>query len=318
MLAVAVVLLAHTGRLAGAERQVHLAEARLDETDVTAFAVAVERSSLTARRHLSDLGDLGEQRFEDAGATAYDYSEDGAAVTMRDEEFEKEQFGSSKTDYDDSEFSEEMEVVGWDDADQVAQISEEDYEMQHGLVNKKVKKDITALGHKLELSDLIFDSDQAGKAPAKHHRGKPSFGWMRFANTEQDREDRRNVNKISLEAITAGGYTIGGKLVKLQHVEEMVRGTRIVSPTYGDWPDGGKLPKGFPCKKTSFHLVNNVVMDAAYKRAKGGKQVAVVGAASAYHPGGGFDSGVDVRPEHFLQVRVGGRSVGRKAAREAA
>ncbi|CAE7467504.1 unnamed protein product, partial [Symbiodinium necroappetens] len=88
----------------------------------------------------------------------------------------------------------------------------------------------------------------------------------------------------------AGGFQLGSTIVPLCHVHELVAGTKLFSPSLSMgavWPklgaSGGHATKLFVKRGT--------VLDVAVEEALRGQKVVAVNAASAYHAGGGFQTG---------------------------
>lgn len=112
------------------------------------------------------------------------------------------------------------------------------------------------------------------------------FSWIRFANSPEDRELRREAAGQTTEACQQGGYCFDGARVQLRHVQAMVLGTRIVRPpAVGASALVDSLGLAF-----SEHAPGQLLAVAA-EQARRGHKVAAVSAASAYHVGGGFVGG---------------------------
>eukprot|EP00927_Polykrikos_kofoidii_P086513 TRINITY_DN9718_c0_g1_i2.p1 TRINITY_DN9718_c0_g1~~TRINITY_DN9718_c0_g1_i2.p1 ORF type:complete len:532 (-),score=69.29 TRINITY_DN9718_c0_g1_i2:26-1432(-) len=124
-----------------------------------------------------------------------------------------------------------------------------------------------------------------GQAPEDLYSG---FTWLCTASDEDSRKSRREVAAITENAIENRSYTTS-TIVPLQFVEDMLSGTRIISPTVGDW--SGE-PHSFPCLGgTQVRVVNGSLLDVAKQQVDAGCCVAVVNPASGYDIGGGFTSG---------------------------
>jgi len=113
------------------------------------------------------------------------------------------------------------------------------------------------------------------------------FGWLMKANSKSDREARQAIGAATREAVKAGGFQLGSAVIQLQHVREMLEGTRLLSPNLPGWP---QLPKS-TLETTELLVERGTVMDVAVNWAKKGEKVVAVNAASAYHAGGGFLTG---------------------------
>lgn len=112
-----------------------------------------------------------------------------------------------------------------------------------------------------------------------------SYDWIRTANDKQDRELRIAAAALTLLAIRAGGYQLDGAgLIKLAGLETMLQGTKLLTAKQvaAQLKDtSGKVPALVEAEqRTAF--------EAALAH---GPNVAVLGAASAYHPCGGFRTG---------------------------
>merc|ERR1712232_844644 len=62
------------------------------------------------------------------------------------------------------------------------------------------------------------------------------FAWIRSKNGQAERQARREISAKTQLAVQSKGYVMGGKTARLQYVQDMLAGTRVVSPTLGDWP----------------------------------------------------------------------------------
>jgi len=139
-----------------------------------------------------------------------------------------------------------------------------------------------------------IDEADRGRAPEDPDRG--GYGWLRHANDEPDRAARRGVSQLTQEAIDCRGYVFGGSMmVRLEHVDAMLAGTRVVSPSVGEWPneyrDRAALPFADWSKATTISVKKQVVLEAAVDSCRAGRRVVAVNAASAFHMGGGFTTG---------------------------
>eukprot|EP00438_Fugacium_kawagutii_P009241 Skav231852 [mRNA] locus=scaffold2307:16794:18047:+ [translate_table: standard] len=112
------------------------------------------------------------------------------------------------------------------------------------------------------------------------------FGWIRKANAQGDREARREISAATRQVVQMRSYQLGTTVLRLQHVDEMLKGTRLLSPSLPGWP---QVLKGK--EKTALSVERGPVLDVAVQKAKAGQHVVAVNAASAYHAGGGFLTG---------------------------
>ena len=133
-------------------------------------------------------------------------------------------------------------------------------------------------------SSLNIDEKSKGQAP----QVDGGYGWIRKANAQSDREARRKISAATRQVVQLRSYQLGSSVVQLHHVGEMIKGTRLLSPSLaGAWPDVPKKGK----EKTTLAVENGTVLDVAVQKAKAGEHVVAVNAASAYHAGGGFLTG---------------------------
>ena len=130
-----------------------------------------------------------------------------------------------------------------------------------------------------------IDAESRGQAPLV----AGGNAWIRKANEEADRAARRQISAATSQAAEAKGYKLGSSIVRLHHVDELVAGTKLLSPSLkgAHWPSLGPLGK----EKTVLCVERGTVLDVAVQEAKAGEAVVAVNAASAYHAGGGFSSG---------------------------
>eukprot|EP00930_Biecheleria_cincta_P056281 TRINITY_DN42428_c0_g1_i1.p1 TRINITY_DN42428_c0_g1~~TRINITY_DN42428_c0_g1_i1.p1 ORF type:complete len:492 (+),score=68.15 TRINITY_DN42428_c0_g1_i1:49-1476(+) len=135
--------------------------------------------------------------------------------------------------------------------------------------------------------------DQKSRDSAQPRSG--DFNWIRLANDEADRAERREIARRTEEATQCRGYVLDGlKTVLLPNVTASVTGTRLISPTAGDWPSASAVLDLRPEWKhsTKITIVKDTVPGAAVSRCSSeGRRVAAINAASAYHSGGGFSTG---------------------------
>lgn len=144
-----------------------------------------------------------------------------------------------------------------------------------------------------------IDKDTLGRTRGDSLNG--GFTWIRKANQESDRKERRDISASTRSAIEKHGYTFSDlSTVHLRHIARMVHGTKLVSPTVGEWPvkavgDDGAILTPRPEwseRKTVLDVTSGVVLGVAVDQVRASKaRVAVVNAASAYHSGGGFLTG---------------------------
>lgn len=146
------------------------------------------------------------------------------------------------------------------------------------------------------------DAKDRNRAPEDPVRG--GYGWLRKANDEEDRAERRQVSAFTQRAVDCRGYVLGSeRTVHLRHVEAMLAGTRLVGPGTGaSWPaelsgqgQAGNGPSPLPLpawtRPTRLSVERRVVLEVSREMAKAGRRVVAVNAASAFHAGGGFSSG---------------------------
>merc|ERR1712070_1181290 len=84
------------------------------------------------------------------------------------------------------------------------------------------------------------DAKSRGRATQRENtgnRGDANFAWLRTANDEEDRAARREVSSITERATSCRGYSMGEMSVPLKHVEAMLEGTCLISPSKGSWPE---------------------------------------------------------------------------------
>lgn len=128
----------------------------------------------------------------------------------------------------------------------------------------------------------------------KDSRGRPAkrgdYKWLMRANDEPDRAERRAIKDLTERAIECRCYAVGtAEKVCLEHVDSMLAGTRLISPSKGDWPK--ELSKKTSARSLSIMVEKAVVFEVARRKVLAGKRVVAVNAASAYHIGGGFSTG---------------------------
>ncbi|CAK8993521.1 unnamed protein product [Durusdinium trenchii] len=134
---------------------------------------------------------------------------------------------------------------------------------------------------------------QVKPGPALHSRNG-SFDWIRTANEKEDRDLRAQTATLTLKACRACGYQLSaGGVVPLRHTDMMVEGTKIltleeVAARLGP-PSRGFFSSPAPPRLTT--AAQGTALDAALALAERRARVAVLSAASAYHPCGGFRTG---------------------------
>lgn len=129
-----------------------------------------------------------------------------------------------------------------------------------------------------------IDAEERGRAM----RVDGGFGWLRKANAKADREARQEIGSATRTAVKAGGFQLGTAEIQIKHVEEMVKGTQLLSPSLPGFPG---WPVDFPKGTTELLVERGTVLDVAVGQALKGEKVVAVNAASAYHAGGGFATG---------------------------
>jgi len=154
------------------------------------------------------------------------------------------------------------------------------------------------------------DRASRGCAPQKNRSHEfanagGTYDWIRKDNFSMDRSARRDISAITQRVLDCRGYVISGSCtVALQRVSDCIAGTRLLSPSlgdFGDWPRAETVDEGkgatfkprpeWSRQVTALTVVKDVVLGVAVQRSRAGKRVVAVQAASAYHLGGGFLSG---------------------------
>ncbi|CAE7367346.1 unnamed protein product [Symbiodinium natans] len=129
------------------------------------------------------------------------------------------------------------------------------------------------------------DVQSRGRAPDSH-----GYDWIRKANDEKDRAARREISELTKRVTAAGGYQLGSSVVPLCHVQELVAETKLFSPSLATgavWPQLDTTGD----HKTKLLVKRGTVLDVAVEEVLHGQRVVAVNAASAYHAGGGFQTG---------------------------
>jgi len=147
----------------------------------------------------------------------------------------------------------------------------------------KAKAKAKSATHRGSLKPTI---QQKGTAPEKVASSKEqdkAWDWLRTDRSQEGRTARKAVTALTHEAVTHRGYILEGQLVRLDHVDEMLAGTRIVS-----WPSDTSISPQCDSTKVTFqHDMTEAFLDLS-KRVD---RVCIVVAVSAWHCGGGFTSG---------------------------
>jgi len=168
----------------------------------------------------------------------------------------------------------------------LAQELEEEERKTKALVRKPTFEEILRAG----LLEVDADGSPVPEQVPGGKSGKKAFTWLRFDNSEPARAMRRDIAAQTREASLGGGYKIGRKAVKLQHLQTMLENTRAVTPSLGLNPPGRSIRTSRKSTKVSGH--DGLLLPTAFSL--GGRhkdRIAVVSAASAYHCGGGFTTG---------------------------
>lgn len=130
----------------------------------------------------------------------------------------------------------------------------------------------------------VVTIDDRGRAAEDAAGG---FEWIRRANDKVDRHDRQRLSDLTSRVVDCRGYVVrNSHTVPLQHVHHMLAGTRVISPSCGEWPELTSA-----CVPLMLQEVQDVVPHAAVARCSTGRRVVAVNAAAAYHAGGGFSTG---------------------------
>lgn len=143
----------------------------------------------------------------------------------------------------------------------------------------------------------VTDDDDATTAVA---RAQPlprngSYDWIRVANDNHSRSERRSLAKETTEAVDRGWYWHAANQVSLIATEASECSTTLISPSCGTWPTLATLSRGPAGEEvmshTSIERAEGTVLSVAVKLSGENHQVAAISAASAHHVGGGFSSG---------------------------
>lgn len=170
-------------------------------------------------------------------------------------------------------------------------------------INKAVGGELTGV--------FTLDNESRGQAEKDHG----NFDWIRKANNEPDRAARRHISHQTNEALSCHGYVLkDSHTVVLKHVSEAVDGTRLISPTVGDWPHAllssaseqvlDPCPDWAKNEKTKLVVMKDNVINAALQKKREGFLPIAVNGAAAYHAGGGFSTGGRHALEESMCVRT--------------
>jgi len=118
---------------------------------------------------------------------------------------------------------------------------------------------------------------------------KKRYTWLRFDNSEPAREARRQVSRLTREVVAASGYKLEGRSVRLEHVKDMLSGSKRLAPSLGNLAP----PFGSGAyMSTELTRPKGLALEVALElQSRHRDSVAVLSAASAYHCGGGFLTG---------------------------
>lgn len=136
-------------------------------------------------------------------------------------------------------------------------------------------------------AQIFCSTEGAGRLPVGYDM---THSWIRQANSSTDRSQRRLSANSTRVASQDGGYMLDGQWVKLDSVDRLVSSTRLVRASEAS--EASKLPsrRSSASVEWSRHEPGQAVR-VAVDRATSGQKVALVNASSAYHVGGGFESG---------------------------
>ncbi|CAE7305825.1 unnamed protein product [Symbiodinium natans] len=132
-------------------------------------------------------------------------------------------------------------------------------------------------------------------SPSAGRLAGPDYGWIRKANGPGERQLRRSAAEETIAACEAGGYVLDGRQFDLGAVASMCAQTHLVhhaAPARG----GGSRARWQRHRP-------GLLIDVACELTSRHRKVAVVNAASAYHPGGGFLTGGRHALEESLCMR---------------
>jgi len=146
-----------------------------------------------------------------------------------------------------------------------------------------------ALDEKVRAARSAPRPPQEGKLPTKER----NLDWIRKDNSAESRLQRLQSFFITQRAVWNRGYELdsaGGKLVALNTVDQMLKGTKMIGPTKSA---GSRAPASSSVQVVTVSELKNVmmndgstVMDVAQELTSKGVRVAAVSAASAYQVGG--------------------------------
>jgi len=138
-----------------------------------------------------------------------------------------------------------------------------------------------------QLQLLVLDASR-GRAPQDEDG---TFVWLRAKNEESHRAARREVSALTERATNCRGYAIGrGPQCPLEYVDRMIAGTVLISPSKGTWPVPD-IKVVTEANVSQIRIEKSLVFEEAVKARLEGKRVVAVNAASAFHTGGGFQTG---------------------------
>lgn len=117
-----------------------------------------------------------------------------------------------------------------------------------------------------------------------------SYEWIRDGNDPEDRTQRCAAALSTLLACRAKGYVLDGSssAIRLRHIDAMLAGTRLVTSKQFGYPESKASKLQVPRVEVA---TEGLALDAALARAVVGTRIAIINAASSYHPCGGFRTG---------------------------
>lgn len=142
------------------------------------------------------------------------------------------------------------------------------------------------------------DDVRVGAPPPSSHRNEISllprndnFDWIRSANDNHSRTERRTLAQATCAAVDRGWYWHANEQVHLKGADAAETSTSVISPTCGVWPSVPTLPIAEGTEVTKIPQDEGTVLSVALRLATQGREVAAISAASAHHVGGGFSTG---------------------------
>lgn len=118
------------------------------------------------------------------------------------------------------------------------------------------------------------------------------YSWIMRKNDPVHRDARLQIAALTGEAVEKRGYNLNGARVKLQHVDSMIEGTRLWQyPLPGSTEISSASTEPQETRQGTITAEENTVLSAAMKRIEAGKKVVALNAASAFHIGGGVETG---------------------------